>query len=379
MRELSKAFKPVTGCSPVGIHSSNKKVSQISAVLLCIFLLTACANSTSGNFAAVEKGSGGSIPPMPSYVIVQKGENIGMLSRRYGVTKEALADANGLSNTDNLKVGQRLTLPVGDGRTYVAIAGDSVRSVSGMLHLPPDDLARENNISTNGFFQPGQIVYLPGAKETSNASTAEAQTWQNPVPVVTHAVPLPEKTTQLTETADDTIWLPSPNVNMTKENSAIPEAPQATEQHNTAPAVKQLEVTKIEKSQAKPATKSSFLWPVNGEVVSGFGSKSAGQHSDGIDIAAKSETPVKAAKDGVVASVKKGMGGLGTVVLVQHKDGFITVYARLKDVTVKKGQSVKSGQTLAHLDSQSNKTPKLHFQIRKDRKPVDPMKYLDRA
>ena len=105
-----------------------------------------------------------------------------------------------------------------------------------------------------------------------------------------------------------------------------------------------------------------------------------GLQNDGINLAVPEGTPVKAAEDGVVAYAGNELKGYGNLVLVRHSNGFVTAYAHASDILVKRGETVKRGQVIAHSGQTGNVTsPQLHFEIRKGSTPVDPSQYLNGA
>jgi murein DD-endopeptidase MepM/ murein hydrolase activator NlpD len=123
-----------------------------------------------------------------------------------------------------------------------------------------------------------------------------------------------------------------------------------------------------------------FRWPVRGRVIQAFGPKPNGLQNDGINLAVPEGTPVKASEDGVVAYAGNELKGYGNLVLVRHANGFVTAYAHASDILVKRGDSVKRGQVIAHSGQTGNVTsPQLHFEIRKGATPVDPAQYLSGA
>jgi len=122
----------------------------------------------------------------------------------------------------------------------------------------------------------------------------------------------------------------------------------------------------------------SFRWPVKGRVIAAFGSKNNGAQNDGINLAVPEGTPVKAADDGVVAYAGNELKGYGNLVLVRHANGYVSAYANASELLVKRGDTVKRGQVIAHAGQTGNVTsPQLHFEIRKGSTPVDPMQFLD--
>jgi murein DD-endopeptidase MepM/ murein hydrolase activator NlpD len=113
--------------------------------------------------------------------------------------------------------------------------------------------------------------------------------------------------------------------------------------------------------------------------VAGFGPRGGGQQNDGIDIAAASGTPVKAADGGTVVYSGNEVRGLGNLLLVSHTGGYITAYAHLDKMSVAKGATVKKGQTIGTVGTSGGVSePQLHFEIRHRNKPVDPVGLLPR-
>ncbi|MBM3556702.1 MAG: M23 family metallopeptidase, partial [Alphaproteobacteria bacterium] len=121
----------------------------------------------------------------------------------------------------------------------------------------------------------------------------------------------------------------------------------------------------------------TFLWPVAGPILSRYGPKEAGLHNDGINIAARPGTAVKAAADGTVAYAGNELKGYGNLVLVRHPGGWITAYAHNQELLVKRGDLVKQGQTIARVGATGSvRDPQLHFEIRRGSRAVDPLDHL---
>jgi lipoprotein NlpD len=115
-----------------------------------------------------------------------------------------------------------------------------------------------------------------------------------------------------------------------------------------------------------------WIWPTPGKVIETFDDP----RNKGIDIAGNEGAPVQAAADGEVVYVGSAVRGYGNLVIVRHSDDFITAYAHNRKVLVAEKQSVKRGQAIAELGRSDADRPKLHFEIRHQGKPVDPLKYL---
>ena len=154
------------------------------------------------------------------------------------------------------------------------------------------------------------------------------------------------------------------------------------------PAVQNAHVAKEEPRTTETVVKAaepsgampSFRWPVRGRLIAGFGSKPDGTQNDGINLAVPEGTPIKAADDGVVAYAGNELKGYGNLVLISHANGFVSAYAHASELMVKRGDTVKRGQVIAHAGQTGNVTsPQLHFEIRKGSTPVDPAQYLGGA
>jgi lipoprotein NlpD len=115
-----------------------------------------------------------------------------------------------------------------------------------------------------------------------------------------------------------------------------------------------------------------WSWPATGSVIETFNET----RNKGIDIAGREGDAVLAANEGSVVYSGSGLRGYGNLVIIKHTDDFISAYAHNKQILVKQGQAVKRGQRIADLGRTDAEIPKLHFEIRRQGKPVDPLRYL---
>jgi murein DD-endopeptidase MepM/ murein hydrolase activator NlpD len=118
----------------------------------------------------------------------------------------------------------------------------------------------------------------------------------------------------------------------------------------------------------------TFSWPVRGQVVQDFCSNTLG--NPGISIAAPEGTLVKAAADGVVAYAGRDLKGYGGLILLRHRNGWVTAYAFNRELLVERGDQVRQGQSIARVGHTAEMGPALHFEIRRMTEPVDPTDYL---
>jgi murein DD-endopeptidase MepM/ murein hydrolase activator NlpD len=119
---------------------------------------------------------------------------------------------------------------------------------------------------------------------------------------------------------------------------------------------------------------------VHGRVLASYGLSTSEAHNQGINIAAPLGTPVRSIDAGTVAYVGNEVKGYGNLVLIKHANGWISAYANLNDVTVKKGDTVSAGEVIAKVgDTGVVGEPQLHFELRRGKKPVDPKEFLEPA
>ena len=124
-------------------------------------------------------------------------------------------------------------------------------------------------------------------------------------------------------------------------------------------------------------TGKGFMWPVRGNVISGYGPKKAGFHNDGVNIRAARGATVHASESGVVVHASDKLQGYGNLILIKHQNGWVTAYAHNDKVLVKKGQQVVRGQVVAQVGSTGRvDSPQLHFEMRKGSRAVNPALYL---
>jgi hypothetical protein len=127
---------------------------------------------------------------------------------------------------------------------------------------------------------------------------------------------------------------------------------------------------------AGSADSLGLAWPVRGKLSSRFGWRNGRRH-DGIDIPAKRGTPVYAAQAGRVIHSGGGLGDYGKVVIIKHAGSYSTVYAHNDRLRVRKGQFIEKGDVLGTVGTSGNASgPHVHFEVRRDRKPLDPLLYL---
>ncbi|WP_310625573.1 peptidoglycan DD-metalloendopeptidase family protein [Limnohabitans sp.] len=131
----------------------------------------------------------------------------------------------------------------------------------------------------------------------------------------------------------------------------------------------------VEPALAAPAAADdalNFQWPVLGNLIAGFDESK----NKGLDIAGKAGDPVLASADGRVVYAGAGLRGYGNLIILKHNNTYLTAYAHNQTLLVKEDQIIKRGQKIAEMGNSDADQVKLHFEIRRQGKPVDPAKYL---
>jgi lipoprotein NlpD len=116
----------------------------------------------------------------------------------------------------------------------------------------------------------------------------------------------------------------------------------------------------------------ALIWPASGAVLAGFDEVK----NKGLDIGGAAGDPVLAAADGRVVYVGSGLRGYGNLIILKHNNTYLTAYAHNQTLLVKEDQTVRKGQKIAEMGNSDADRTKLHFEVRRQGKPVDPVKYL---
>lgn len=235
---------------------------------------------------------------------------------------------------------------------YVVKDKDTVDGLSRRYGVPSQTIIDRNNLKPPYTIKPGQSLAMPGARFVQDSYG--------------------EPASQQTAAAN-----PNAPSSVKREGLAPPPGAQGEAPRSAAPAGEPTPLSKASQSVTVPATPPArMIWPVNGKVVSSYGT-SGGQKNDGIDIAAAKGTPVKAAEGGKVVYAGNEVARMGNLLLIEHSGGYITAYGNNEELLVKKGDTVKKGQTIAKVgNSGGTAEPQLHFEVRRSGKTIDPRTVL---
>ncbi len=260
---------------------------------------------------------------------------------------------------------------------YVVRRGDTLYSIALEHGVDFRDLARWNNLDDPAKIRVGQSLQV-SSPEGPQAAQAGAQVGAVRAPGAPESRPLESRppgqasaSDGTTRTAPKALRLPYSEQNVALLSRGESPAPAAAKPpaQGAAPAPKP--------EPPKPAPERNadgidFIWPAKGAILAGFSEPRV----KGIDIGGRIGDPVVAAAAGKVIYVGAGIPGLGKFVVIKHNDELSTVYAHAREVLVKMDQSVVRGQRIAELGDSDADRPKLHFQVRRLGKPLDPMGYL---
>ena len=268
-------------------------------------------------------------------VIVAAGDNVYAIARRHGVAIRDLIEANSLKPPYGLSPGDRLRLPA--RRYHRVVAGETVYGISRRHGVDMKALVRANRIRPPYRIAAGRRLVVPAAGRPADGGVES------------------EKLAKIGKPSRRSL------------RRAL-----------SAPAEKPDSAPKSAARASAPRTSGKrFLWPVRGPLITGFGPQKGGLHNDGINIAAPPGAPVLAADSGVVAYAGNGLRGFGNLLLVRHAGGWMTAYAHNGSLLVRRGETVRRGQTIARVGRSGNvRTPQLHFEIRQGRRAVNPRRLL---
>lgn len=215
------------------------------------------------------------------------------------------------------------------------------------------ELAAFNRIPAPYVIRPGQRIRFGNGPATGTTDTRVAT-----VPASTSTTTSPKGASKSSSTTVTVTTIP-----VTKDEPSQPATPSTTPPTPVP---------------ASPGARSAsgWAWPASGLLIGRFSSN--GSLNKGIDIAGELGQPVLAASDGTVVYAGSGLRGYGELIIIKHSDTYVSAYGHNRRLLVKEGQQVKAGQTIAEMGSTGADRVKLHFEIRRQGKPVDPLQYLPR-
>lgn len=329
------------------------------------------------------------------FVIVARGDTLYSIARSHDTTVAELAKINSLKEPYTLSIGQKVML-----RTAFAQKSqiEPAKSVAVQSKIPAEGKVIAKNESVNP-----AVVKAPPAKQTApkiaNVTRVAVQeitvapgdtlyslSRKYEIPVNDLAV-MNKISSPFTLSVGQKLKVPKFNNVETKsvKNSTKAEAVVQNKKVDDNKVVQKRETskTKISSDPKKQLptisarSNTKFSWPMRGKILSQYGAKNGGLFNDGINIAGNLGASVKAAENGVVAYAGNEVKGMGNLIIMQHSDGWMTIYAHLNSMSVRRGSKVSVGQQIGTVGKTGKvDSPQLHFEIRKGTKAYNPITYL---
>ncbi|UQY79922.1 peptidoglycan DD-metalloendopeptidase family protein [Candidatus Hepatincola sp. Av] len=259
---------------------------------------------------------------------------------------------------------------------YTVKKGDTVYSISQKYNVAPDDILTWNSMDSASSLKENQKVkiYLYQPMDSTNTNPNQTTTSTETFNDVRDSYP---QYTYYKVKAGDTLNLIAKSHNMTPEELTVLNH---LEENQVLSIGMILKVNSNYGNKNPPSNilKDGFAWPAVGRLVMPYGLQEKGVFNEGINLSLKKGTPVKATQDGIITYTGNAVKNFGNIVIVQHDHNWLSVYANLSKTLVKKGDTVKKGAIIARSgDSGNAKSPQLHFELRYNIKPMDPLNYLN--
>lgn len=330
---------------------------------------------------------------------VQKGETLSTIAEKYHIPSNVILDVNGLTNSNKLSLGQSLIIPkevkyAADAKAelaeqklraqqleaqskpiqyenYVVKNGDSLWTIASHFDLSIDSLLGVNSLKNPEMLKVGSTLKIPNQdgilKKVAKGDTLESLAKKYDISAQAIATANNLSSTKASLKVGTQLFLPG--------------ASNLVEAYRNASNGGVLQQKSPQVAQARPEATGRFIWPLRGRINSPFGwrvhpiMKKRWFHT-GIDIKGATGAPICAARSGQV-TYAGWMNGYGRTVIIQHDSKHSTLYAHASKILVKKNQMVKQGQTIALVGTSGRSTGShLHFEVRVNNKPTDPMSYL---
>ena len=248
---------------------------------------------------------------------VKKGDNLFSISRQFNIPIQELIKVNKIQEPYKIFPNQSIFIP--QNKKHIVVKGETLYSISRYYETTVFTLAKYNNIKNVNNIKVGKELIIP--KRSEKIKKIETKKWDS---------------------------------NFKKQK---------------------IENSKIVVLRDKRTSK--FIWPVKGKLLSKYGKSKEGFYNDGINIDSKKGTKVISSQAGKVIYCGNEIPGYGNLILIKHSKNWITAYAHLNEVFTEKGKKVSKGEIIGSVGNTGNvRSPQLHFEIRKGKESVNPLKLL---
>ena len=299
----------------------------------------------------------------PTTYTVKRGDTLAAIALEFGLDYREVAGWNGIENPDRILVGQVLRLaPPGETRAGATVDAATGVTTAPLKSAPPVVESRPAVAAGVAAAPPGPprntdtLKVSPKALKEPYSEAMAREMAKAPVEPVVIAKAEPSRA-------------PTAATPATVAPAAVPPAAPAA-----APAAPSAAPSGPTSADADDDI--DWVWPAKGKLVTGFSDTA---NLKGIDIAGQAGAPVIASAGGKVVYAGAGLRGYGKLVIIKHNNKFLSAYAHNREILVKEGQQVTRGQKIAEMGSTDADQTKLHFEIRRLGKPMDPLKYLPPA
>lgn len=360
---------------PLSLHTRTLRLLAVLSAMATVLLGAGCETSPPRKAPVIERGSAAKITPRkptapdtrPEYYTVKKGDTLHSIALDQGLDYRDLAAWNGITDPNRISVDQQLRLrPPG-----VPSAEAAGAAAAPLVTAPPAEgkpLALEPAGTIPGPVEPrpaepglsAPLVKAPKAQRLPYSEAALNDLKGAPSPFATPAA--------IAAAA-------SPSFKPGSQDAAKQEAAREPSKTDLAKVDPKPEPAP-EQQTGDDEDRVNWSWPATGKVVTSY---SEAANLKGIGIGGKAGQPVLASASGKVVYAGSGLRGYGKLVIIKHNKSYLSVYAHNSEILVKEGQSVAKGQKIAEMGNTDADQVKLHFEIRRQGKPVDPLKYLPAA
>ena len=357
------------------------------ALFACVVAAAGCATDP----APVEDRSlGGDLtpvrmPPKPSENVyrVLRGDTLYAIAFKRGLDYRDVAAWNGIAPPYRIFVDEELKLaPPPAGSHMIAVTPPPARNGAALATQPSPGMAPGAGATTaaaasasksGSMFEDVPSQFSPPARGASDVPPVVASTTAKPAaeaPVEVVEAPPPERHTEVPKSASV-----EPSV------AAAPVPPPVAAAAQAKPAVEPPPAPAPAKASTDTGAASNvngiaWRWPSAGKMLGGY--VGGDQTKQGIDIAGNEGDPVRAAADGEVVYSGNGLIGYGELIIVKHNPAFLSAYGHNRKRLVQEGDRVKAGQTIAEMGASGASRDELHFEIRRNGKPSNPLDFLPR-
>lgn len=305
----------------------------------------------------------------PDTYRISTGDTLYSIARRFGLTVEALRNANNLDQNSSLNIGQQIFLPRKGNASFIAnTPRTALNAQPAEINTLPQSTAQRQTVAPVA-----ANAFAPAQKAPTGSGIYTVKPKDNLYSIArAHGVHVSVIKNLNGFTGSEGLRI-GQQIRVSGNAAKVAAVAPVTPAKIVAP------VAQKTAALAKPAKRSSsrFRWPVSGRVISEYGKKSDGRRNDGLNVAVPPGTVVKAAENGVVAYSGSGLKSYGNLILIKHDGGWVTAYAHNGSILVKKGDKIRRGQAIARSGQSGDVTkPQLHFEIRRGALAVNPRKYL---